>query len=145
MRLHDELYFEIHASGNKADVQRFVEFLLSGDLDDFFEITRDYITYSDNYDLATGFEEVTVTLANDDVGIEIDSFNPEKLLDVLCAAGRSLSIHGNIFDIDDEEYYFISHPNDSSYVNTDSLEFSDELDEEARREEDFEDSDDSDY
>ena len=37
MRLHDELYFEIHAAGNKSDVQRFVEFLLSGDLDDFFE------------------------------------------------------------------------------------------------------------
>ena len=32
MRLHDELYFEIHASGNKVDIQRFAEFLTSGDL-----------------------------------------------------------------------------------------------------------------
>ena len=47
-------------------------------------------------------------------------------------------MHGNIFDIDDEEYYFVSHKNDASYVNTDSLEFADELDEEARREEDEE-------
>ena len=141
MRLHDELYFEIHATGYKADVQRFVEFLLSGELDDFFEITTDYITYSDNYDFASSFEEVSITLANDDIGIEIDSFNPEKLLDVLCVAGKNLAIDGNIFDIDDEEYYFISHKNDPSYVNTDSLEFADELDEEARREE-YEESDD---
>ena len=135
MRLHDELYFEIHASGTKADVQRFAEFLTSGELDDFFEITPDYITYSDNFDYASQSEEVSLTFANDDIGIEIDSFNPERLLDVLCAAGKSLSMHGNIFDIDDEEYYFVSHKNDASYVNTDSLEFADELDEEARREE----------
>ena len=141
MRLHDELYFEIHASGNKIDVQRFVEFLLSGDLDDFFEITRDYITYSDNFDYASLYEEVSVTLANDDFGIEIESFNPEKLLDVLCTAGRNLSMHGNIFDIDDEEYYFISHKNDSSYINTENIEFADELDEEAYREESEEDDD----
>ena len=141
MRLHDELYFEIHATGNKSDVQRFVDFLLSGDLDDFFEITPDYITYSDNYSYASSAEEVSITLANDDIGIEIDSFNPEKLLDVICVAGKSLSMDGNIFDIDDEEYYFVSHKGDASYVNTDSLEFSDELDEEARREESEEDDD----
>lgn len=141
MRLHDELYFEIHAAGNKSDVQRFVEFLLSGDLDDFFEITDDYITYSDNFDYAASEEEVFVTLANDDIGIEIDSFNPELLLDVLCVAGKKLSMHGNIFDIDDEEYYFISHKGDASYVNTETLEFADELDEEARREEYFDDED----
>ena len=135
MRLHDELYFEIYASGSKADIERFVDFLTSGDLDDFFEITDDYITYSDNYSYASSAEEVSITFANDDIGIEIDSFNPEKLLDVLCVAGKSLSMHGNIFDIDDEEYYFVSHKNDASYVNTDSLEFADELDEEARREE----------
>lgn len=145
MRLHDELYFEINASGTKGDVQRFVNFLLSGDLEDFFEISSDYITYSDNYNNASAFDEVSITFANDDVGIEVDSFNPEKLLDVLCAAGRNLSMHGNIFDIDDEEYRFVSHAGDSSYVNTDSLEFADELDEEARREEDLEDIDDVDY
>ena len=138
MRLHDELYFEIYASGNKSDIERFVDFLTSGDLDDFFEITSDYITYSDNYSYASSSEEVSITFANDDIGIEIYSFNPESLLDVLCVAGKSLSMHGNIFDIDDEEYYFVSHKNDASYVNTDSLEFADELDEEARREEDEE-------
>jgi len=145
MRLHDELYFEIQASGNKPDVQKFVDFLLSGELDDFFEFTEDYITYSDNFEYASTIEEVSVTVSNDDIGIEIDSFNPEKLLDVLCAAGRNLSMHGNIFDIDDEEYYFISHKNDSSYVNTETLEFIDDFDEEARREEDLEDSDENDY
>lgn len=135
MRLHDELYFEIHANGSKLDVQRFVEFLLSGDLDDFFEISSDYITYSDNFDSASLFDQVAITFANDDIGIEIDSFNPEKLLDVLCSAGRNLDMHGNIFDIDDEEYYFVSHTGDSSYINTENLEFADELDEEAYREE----------
>ena len=65
MRLHDELYFEINASGTKGDVQRFVNFLLSGDLEDFFEISSDYITYSDNYNNASAFDEVSITLAND--------------------------------------------------------------------------------
>ncbi len=135
MRLHDELYFEFKANGSKADVQKFVEFLLSGELDDFFEFTSDYIIYSDNFDSASMFEEVWITVSNDDVGIEIDSFNPERLLDVICVAGRKLSMHGNIFDIDDEEYYFVSHKNDPTYINTEDLEFGDELDEEARREE----------
>lgn len=135
MRLHDELYFDIQATGSKVDVQKFVDFLLSGELDDFFEFSEDYVIFSDNFEYASSLEEVSVTIANDDIGIEIDSFNPERLLDVLCVAGRNLSMHGNIFDIDDEEYYFVSHKNDSSYINTENLEFADELDEEARNEE----------
>ena len=99
MRLHDELYFDIQATGSKVDIKKFVDFLLSGELDDFFEFSDDYIIYSDNYEYASSLEEVSVTIANDDIGIEIDSFNPERLLDVLCVAGRNLSIHGNIFDI----------------------------------------------
>ena len=138
MILREELCFEITLKGEKAELKKFIKFLKSGDLDEFFEISSDFISYGDEYDTASDNEEAEIVFTNDDIGIEIDSFNPESLLDVLCAAGKSLSMHGNIFDIDDEEYYFVSHKNDASYVNTDSLEFADELDEEARREEDEE-------
>ncbi|MBQ8758586.1 MAG: hypothetical protein IJZ20_02740 [Clostridia bacterium] len=135
MKLHEELYFDITAEGTKADVKKFAAFLTSGELDDFFEMTSDLILYSDNYAMASDGEKVSMTVSNDDYGIEIDSFNPEEFLDVLCAAGKNLFIHGNIFDIDDEEYRFSSQLGDSYYVNSDSIEYSDELDLEALKEE----------
>ena len=135
MRLHDEIYFEITVEGIRADVKRFESFVTSGELDDFFEITSDYIIYSDNFNTAPEFEKVSITIANDDIGISIDSFNPEDFLDVLCSAGKNVLIHGNIFDIDDEEYRFVSHTGNTSYVNADDIEFFDELDEEAAKEE----------
>lgn len=135
MKLHEELYFEITADGDKESVDRFVSFVTSGVLDDFFEFTSDYITYSDNYNSAGTFDKVFVTLANDDYGIEIENLNPEDLLDVLCSGGRNLFIQGHIFDVDDEEYRFVSHIGSASFVNSENIEFNDELDEEARREE----------
>ena len=141
MRLHDELYFEITVEGLRADVKRFISFVTSGELDDFFEITSDYIIYSDDFNTAPEFEKVAVTIANDDIGISIDSFNPEKFLDVFCSGGKNVSIHGNLFDIDDEEYCFTSPLGDTSYINEEDMEFLDELDEEARKEESHEDDD----
>ncbi len=135
MKLHEELYFDITAEGTKADVKKFAAFLTSGELDEFFEMTSDLILYSDNYAMASDGEKVSMTVSNDDYGIEIDSFNPEEFLDILCAAGKNLFIHGNIFDIDDEEYRFSSQLGDSYYVNSDSIEYSDELDLEALKEE----------
>ena len=135
MKLHEELYFNFTAEGAKSDVKKFVAFITSGELDEFFEITDDLISYGDNYSYAAESEKVSVTVSNDDYGYEIDSLNPEEFLEVLCAAGKNLYIHGNLFDIDDEEYRFVSHAGDNYYLNSDKIEYSDELDDEARREE----------
>ena len=141
MKLHEELYFDFTAEGAKSDVKKFVSFITSGELDDFFELTDDLISYSDNYSFASDSEKVSITVSNDDYGFEIDSLNPEEFLEVLCAGGRSLYIHGNLFDIDDEEYRFVSHAGDAYFINSDKIEYSDELDEEARREDSDDDLD----
>ena len=141
MKLHEELYFEINAEGAREDIDRFISFVTSGVLDDFFEFTEDYVIYGDDYDDASKLDGITVTLANDDYGIEIDSLNPEDLLDVLCGGGKNLFIQGNLYDVNNDEYRFISNAGSTSYDNADDIEFSDELDEEARREE----VDDEDY
>ena len=135
MKLHDELYFEITAEGTKSEIEKFASFITSGELDDFFELSDDYLIFSDNYDYASGFEAVSVTVSNDDYGIEIDSLNPEDFLDVLCSAGKNVTIHGHLFDVDDEEYNFVSDVGSASFINTEDIDFADELDQEARREE----------
>ena len=134
MRLNEELYFEITVEGEKAHVSKFLSFLTSGVLDDFFEFTSDYIIYGDDYHEKTETEKVNVTLANDDCGIEISSLNPEKFLDVLCSGATDVSLDGNLFDIDDEEYRFVSYIGEDTFVNSDDIDYSDELDLEARRE-----------
>lgn len=134
MRLHEELYFEITAEGTKQELDRFVSYVTSGVLDDYIEFTDDYVIYSDNYNDNTG-EEVSITLANDDYGIEIDTVNPEEIIDIICRGGKNLYIHGHIFDIDDEDYAFISHAGDAAFVNCENIEFKDELDMEAYKEE----------
>ena len=144
MKLYEELYFDIKAEGTPANLKKFVSFILSGDLDEFIEITEDHIIYSDNYDYASSGDTVSITVSNDDFGIEIDSFDPEKFLDVLCAAGKNLFIHGNLFDIDDTEYLFTSQLGDTGYYNSDDIEFHDELDDERDRE-DSEEEDDEDF
>ena len=47
MTLCEELYFEITLTGEKANLKKFVTFLKSGELDDFFEVTSEYIHYDD--------------------------------------------------------------------------------------------------
>lgn len=135
MKLHDELYFEITAEGTKSEIEKFASFITSGELDDFFELSDDYLIFSDNYDYASGFEAVSVTVSNDDYGIEINSLNPEDFLDILCSAGKNVTIHGHLFDVDDEEYNFVSDVGSASFINTEDIDFADELDQEARREE----------
>ena len=145
MKLHEELYFEITVEGDKASLTKFLSFLTSGELDDFFEFSSDYIIYGDNYSASEGQQKASVTLANDDYGIEIDEFNPEKFLDVLCSGGKNLFIHGHLYDIDDEEYRFVSHIGDPCYINAENIDFADELDMEARKEDVDSDSDYGDY
>ena len=141
MKLHEELYFEITVEGAKSDVVKFIDYVKSGELDDFFEFSSEYIVYDDNYAISSDIGQVSVSLSNDNYGIEIDSFDPEEFLDALCSGGKNVTIHGNVFDIDDEEYRFISNMGETSYVNTDKIDFSDELDDEAKKENGYDDYD----
>lgn len=141
MKLHEELYFEITVEGLKSDVAKFIDYVRSGELDDFFDFSSQYIVYDDNYAISSDIGQVSVSLSNDNYGIEIDSFDPEEFLDALCSGGKNVTIHGNVFDIYDEEYRFISNAGETSYVNTDDIDFSDELDDEAKKESRYDDYD----
>ena len=117
MTLYDELYFEIRATGPKSEVKKFVSYLRSGELDEFFEFSSDYINYDDDYADAGDSTEVNVIISNDDYGIEIDEFDTDEFLEIICKAGRRLYLKGNLFDVDDEEYSFVSEVGNSYYTN----------------------------
>jgi hypothetical protein len=117
MRLYDELYFEIRATGAKSEIKKFVSYLKSGELDEFFEFSTDYISYDDEYAEASDSAEVNVIISNDDYGIEIDEFDTDEFLEIICKAGRRLYLKGQIFDADNDEYSFISNTGDSYYIN----------------------------
>ncbi len=138
MKLYDELYFEITLEGRKSDLRNFVKFIRSGELEDFFEITSDYIVYNDDYATAEDEAETGLVFTNDDIGIEISSFSPEDFLDVLCKATRNLEVSGHFYDTDDEEYTFRSARGDAGYSDGAIQSFNDELDTRAK-EEDFDD------
>jgi hypothetical protein len=135
MTLYEELYFDVTLRGPKSEIKKFVSFLRSGELDDFFEITSDYIIYDDSYSEADDATETEIIFTNADYGIEIDEFDTDEFLEVFCKAAKRLEVYGNIFDNDDE-FQFSSTKGDSYYVNSrKSLVFNDELDEVARDEE----------
>lgn len=117
MTLCEELYFEITLRGTKSDLKKFVSFLKSGELDEFFEMDPSYIDYRDDFDEQADGDMSSITIVNDDIGIEIDEFDTNEFLDVFCMAGRALDISGRLYDIDDEEYAFISSAGDSYYLN----------------------------
>lgn len=117
MTLYEELYFEIRATGAKSEIRNFLNYLKSGELDEFFEFSADYISYDDDYATAEPSDEVTVIISNDDYGIEIDEFHTDEFLEVLCKAGKRLYLKGQLFDADNEEYSFISETGDSYYTN----------------------------
>ena len=66
MILCEELFFEIKLSGEKRELKKFINFLKSGELDDFFEITSDYIDLDDDYLSASDESEANFTFINDD-------------------------------------------------------------------------------
>lgn len=135
MTLCEELYFEITLTGTKSELKKFVSFLKSGELDDFFEVTSDYINYDDEFESALPEQETSVIFSNDDMGIEIDEFDTDEFLEVFCKAARRLDVEGRLFDIDDEEYEFVSEAGDSYYLNAKrTKKFNDELDEKAYEE-----------
>ena len=140
MTLCEELYFEINLTGPKSELKKFVSYLKSGELDEFFEITSDYINYDDEYESADLDKETTVIFSNDDYGIEIDEFDTDEFLEIFCKAAKALDVEGRLFDIDDEEYEFVSAKGDSYYVNAKrTARFNDELDEKAYEEDMYED------
>ena len=139
MTLCEELYFEITLNGTKSELKKFISFLKSGELDDFFEVSSDYINYDDSYADAADEDDTSVIFSNDDCGIEIDEFDSDEFLDVFCRAAKDLEVEGRLYDIDDEEYHFISAIGDSYYLNADKMHlFNDELDAHARAEEEGE-------
>ena len=136
MTLCDELYFEITLSGTKADLRSFVSFLRSGEIDEFFEVTTDYIDYDDGYAEAADGEESSLLFTNDDYGIEIEELDVDEFLEVFCRAAKALDVRGTLYDVDDEEFSFVSAEGDSYYLNAKKVGlFNDELDAKAREEE----------
>ena len=136
MTLWEELYFDVTLRGPKSEIKKFVSFLRSGELDDFFEITSDYIIYDDSYSEADDSADTEIIFTNDDYGIEIEEFDTDEFLEVFCKAAKKLDVYGTLFDSDDGEFQFTSAKGDSYYVNSrKSLIFNDELDEVRRDEE----------
>jgi len=140
MTLWDELYFEITLHGPKSELRKFSNFLKSGELDDFFEITSDYIIYDDNYASADDATESEIIFTNDDYGIEIEEFDTDEFLEIFCKAAKNLDVYGTLYDADDGEFHFTSTAGDSYYINSrKAVRFNDELDEvryDEEREED---------
>ena len=129
MILCEELYFEITLTGTKTDLKKFVSYVKSGGFDDFFDFQNDYISYDDEFDETAPEGKTSIVLTNDDMGIEIDEFDTDEFLEVLCRAAKSLDVHGHLYDIDDEEYRFVSEPGDSYYLNAKNIFFDDEEEE----------------
>ena len=121
MTLYEELYFEITLTGAKSELEKLIKFLRSGELDEFFEFSTEYISYDDEYAAADSDKETSIVLSNEDEGIEIEEFETEDFLDVFCKAAKSLDVHGQLYDIDDEEYRFVSEAGDSYYVNAKNI------------------------
>ena len=135
MILYDELYFDIKITGQKIDIKKFVNFLKSGELDDFFEISTDYIIFDDEYSERSDDDETSIVFSNDDCGIEIEEFDTDEFLEILCKAAKSLDVRGQLYDYNEEEYSFISEEGISYYINAENFnlfnedeDFSDESD-----------------
>lgn len=135
MILYEEIYFDITIEGKKSDVKRLEKFLLGGGCDDFFEVQPDHISYADEF--AESDESANVKMFfSDDLGVEIDEFDTDEFLDVLCRAGASVDIAGHVYDINDDEYSFRSEAGSTDYYNAKNVRiFNDELDDAARDEE----------
>jgi len=136
MTLCEELYFEITVSGIKSELKKFVSFLKSGELDEFFEVEADYIDFHDDYASCADTDESSFVFSNDDYGIEIDEFDSDEFLEVFCKAAKNLDVEGRLFDVDEEEFAFVSSAGDSYYLNAKKIKvFNDELDAHAMKEE----------
>lgn len=136
MIFNESVSFEITFSGESSKVKKFVSYLMSGELDDFFEVEDELFSFDDDYDTAQPDAHVSVMFATDEFGVEVDEFDTDEFLELICKAAKPLYMSGSFYNFDDEEYRFISEVGDSYYANADSARvFNDELDEERAREE----------
>ncbi len=136
MIFYDSVCFEINVTGEKAKVQKLINFLKSGELDSFFEINDDFFLTDDSFDTAEPDTEVELTFSSDEFGIEVEEFDPSEFLELLCKAGKALLIKGSFYNFDDDEVRFLSEEGDDYYTNNANVGFfNDELDMEARKEE----------
>lgn len=126
MILYEEIYFEFNVVGIKSDMIQFINYIKSGELDDILEITSDHIFYDDDYYQAEMNDECRVVISNEDYGIEMPELDTDELLDELCKAGRKLHISGTIYDIDTEEYQFVSEAGNNYYINARDIRFNEE-------------------
>ncbi|MBO5879064.1 MAG: hypothetical protein J6Q68_00730 [Clostridia bacterium] len=135
MTLYDELYFEITAKGPKSEIKKLARFLKSGELEDFFEVSGDYINLDDNYESLADSDECELVFSNDEIGIEIDEIDTDEFLELLAKAAKSLDLRGTLYDTDDNEFSFVSPEGDAYYYNARLKSFNDELDDVANDEE----------
>ncbi len=140
MILNDEIYFEITMTGTKAEIKRIVKFLKSGELDDFFEISSDFISYDDSYSEVDDSGETSIVFSSDDYGIEVDEFDTDDFLEVICRAAKNLDLVGSLYDINDEEYNFKSDAGNSYYIDKSKVTIFNE-DEELGKDEENEETD----
>ena len=130
MILYDEVYFEITVSGAKSDIKKFSKYLKGGAIDDYFEVCSDFFSYDDDYASADDADTSEMIFSNDDFGIEIDKLDVEDFLDVFCKETANLDVSGHVYDINDDEYSFVSAKGRTDYSNAlGSDRFKDELDE----------------
>ena len=135
MTFYDSVSFDINVNGEKAAVKKFADFILSGGLDDFFEVDKDFLSFDDDFDEAPPTETVSMLFTTDEFGVEVEEFDSDEFLEILCKAGKALYINGSIYNFDDDEFRFVSYANDQYYINANNItDFNDELDEEASRE-----------
>lgn len=135
MTLYEELYFEITAKGVKSEIKKLTRFLKSGELEDFFEVSRDYINLDDNYDALSDEEKCELVFSNDEIGIEIDEFDTDEFLELFAKASKNLEVTGTLYDAEDNEFSFVSPEGDAYYYNARLKNFNDELDDVANDEE----------
>jgi hypothetical protein len=117
MILYDEFYFDISASGEQAELKKFFDFLLSGELDDFFEFSPEYINIDEGFYDEDPTLPLTISITNEDWGIEIDKLYTDEFLELICKAGRRIHLNGTLSDSDGNEYTFVSSENNSYYTN----------------------------
>ena len=118
MTLCEELYFEITLTGTRPELKKFISFLRSGELDDFFEFSTEYINYDDGFNDVAETEKTSIVLSTDDYGIEIDELDTDEFLELFCRAAKNLLVVGQLYDIDDEEFNFVSEEGDGYYINS---------------------------
>ncbi len=132
----DSVCFEISIIGEKAKVQKLINYLKSGELDAFFEIDDDFFLLDDAYDEAAPDAEVELSFSSDEFGIEVEEFDSDEFLEILCRAAKPLYLKGSFYNFDDDEVRFLSEEGDDYYSNDTNIGiFNDELDNEARKEE----------